>query len=160
MFDKLHCFTTSSFRLLISNYKFVGHLPGQGVSDYTRDCTFNFSKVSGNRQKGFLWKYFLLLFFLMIYKSYTQNLKYFPSNKYPNVPRIVTYVRKRLTFFRLLSRLNELDLSGLFFTEYWHDLDNYFVKKKVHTSPARLGVRAIWKKWLVFWHVTIRGSLG
>ena len=34
---------------------------------------------------------------------------------YPNDPRIVTYVRKQLTFFRLLSRLNELDLCGPFF---------------------------------------------
>ena len=33
--------------------------------------------------------------------------------RYPNDPRILTYVKKRLTFFRLLSRLNELDLCGL-----------------------------------------------
>ena len=31
--------------------------------------------------------------------------------------KIVTYVRKFITFFRLLSRLSKLDLSGLFF--YW-----------------------------------------
>ena len=33
---------------------------------------------------------------------------------YPNNPQIVTYVRKQRTFFRLLSRLNEHDLCGLF----------------------------------------------
>ena len=33
----------------------------------------------------------------------------------PNDPQILTYVKKQITFFRLLSRLNELDLCGHFF---------------------------------------------
>ena len=38
---------------------------------------------------------------------------------YSNDPRILTYVKKKkiLTFFRLLSRVNKLDLCGFYFTE-------------------------------------------
>ena len=43
--------------------------------------------------------------------------------------------------FVMLSRLNKLDLCELFFTEWQPDLDHFSVKK-VHTSPARLVVRA------------------
>ena len=44
--------------------------------------------------------------------------------------------------FVILIRLNNLDLCKLFFTEWQTDLDHWFVKKKVYTSPAPLAVRA------------------
>ena len=43
--------------------------------------------------------------------------------------------------FEMLSRLNEMDWCGPFFTEWQTDLDQCSVKK-VHTSPARIAVRA------------------
>ena len=39
--------------------------------------------------------------------------------------------------FRLLSRLNELDLCGLFFTKWQFDLNYYSVSKIVHTNCFR-----------------------
>ena len=70
--------------------------------------------------------------------------------KYPKDPTILTYVKKRLTFFRLLSRLNKIDLCGLFFLLNVDLTYTVILLKKTHTCPACLGVRAFWKKWVVF----------
>ena len=44
----------------------------------------------------------------------------------PDDPWILTHVKKLLTCFRSLSRLNKLDLCGLIFTECWPDLEIFF----------------------------------
>ena len=65
-----------------------------------------------------------------IYSHFFLNhCKHNSSISYPNDPRIVTYIRKRLTFFRLLSRLSKLDLCGLFFTECYMTQTIIMLKK-------------------------------
>ena len=58
----------------------------------------------------------------------------------PN-PERVTYVRKQLTFFKLPSHLNKLDLCGLLLTQYLSGSGQR--SAKVSLSQACLGVRAI-----------------
>ena len=56
-----------------------------------------------------------------------------------------------LTLFRLLSHI-QAELVLTFFDEWKSDLNYYSVKEKVHTSPACLGVKAIWTKWVIKLH--------
>ena len=58
--------------------------------------------------------------------------------------------------FEMLSRLNELDLCVLFLPEQWSRSGCHSVKK-IRTSPACLGVRALQS---CQGGVTIRGLLG
>ena len=69
-------------------------------------------------------------------------------------------VNEQLALFKLLSRLNELDLCGLY--KQNNSLGQVVIQyKKIHTNPACLGVRAIWMNWVVDWYpVNFRGSIG
>ena len=74
------------------------------------------------------------------------------ATKYPNDPQILTYV-KNYYFFPVLC--------GLFFNRIIVYVRSTFSKKKIHISPARLGVKAIFKKNESFLtYVIICGLLG